>query len=349
MRWTGRTNPSTFHRARARRYLFDVGRKVVEFRLSPDDVSAVRFGISPGHELVHAVRVLTRPAQHPLQWSWARRVGPQVHGPAVDLLRLVVGTTGYVPDFLTSTPGWDVTPDDESERLRHAPLGGMAIDLGKRVARTDGATQAALRALLDDLPRTRDAVADAWTEVWDAALAPWWPQVERLLRADVQVRARRIATHGLAAMVGTLHERVGWQGSSVLVELVHHAEVVDCAGSGLVLAPSVLARQCAAVTERPAQPTLHYPALAVSERWSEAAADAQDALTDLLGHGRAAVLLALDQELSTSEVAAACALAVSTASHHLAVLRAARLVAARRDGRRVVHERTPLGLMLVAG
>lgn len=40
-------------------------------------------------------------------------------------------------------------------------------------------------------------------------------------------------------------------------------------------------------------------------------------------------------------------LAVSTASHHLAVLRASRLVDSRREGPRVVHARTPLGEALV--
>lgn len=61
------------------------------------------------------------------------------------------------------------------------------------------------------------------------------------------------------------------------------------------------------------------------------------------------VLLALRAPLSTSEVAAAGGLAVSTASHHLARLAAARLVDSRRDGARVVHVRTPLGEALVGG
>src|SRR5690606_38956304 len=118
---------------------------------------------------------------------------------------------------------------------------------------------------------------------------------------------------------------------------------------GLVLAPSVMAPRCSVVTEPPAQPTLFYPALGISERWADAPADTARALAELLGAGRARVLLALRAPLSTSEVAAAGGLAVSTASHHLARLAAARLVDSRRDGARFVHVRTPLGEALVGG
>ncbi|GAA1979645.1 DUF5937 family protein [Isoptericola halotolerans] len=321
----------------------------VEFRLTPGDLSAIRFGISPGHELAHAVRVLGRPEYHPLHWGWVRRSRHDVPSRALGLLRLLVGPDGYVPDFLTSTPGWDLDPDEEVERLRETALEPMRVDLLKRVARTSGAEQRLLQALADDLVGTRAAVADAWQQVWDAVLAPYWLQLERLLRADVGTRSRRTTTHGLGAMVDTLHEAVTWGTDAVHVRLRLHGEVLDCAGSGLVLAPSVMAPRCAVVTEPPAQPTLFYPALGISERWADEPTGTPDALAGVLGAGRAGVLLALRAPLSTSEVAAAEGLAISTASHHLSRLRAARLVDSHREGARVVHVRTPLGEALVGG
>ncbi|WP_307865138.1 DUF5937 family protein [Myceligenerans salitolerans] len=318
-------------------------RNVVEFRLAPGDISAIRFGVSPGHELAHAVRVLAQPQYHPLQWGWLRRARREAPARALDLLRLLVGPDGYLPDFLTSTPGWDLRPDEELARLRDADLGPLRVDLLKRVDRTSGAEQRLLRALADDPERARSAAADAWEQCWDALLAPYWPQLERILRADVGVRTRRATTDGLGSMVSTLHEAVSWTQDAVHVRLRLHGEVLDCAGSGLVLVPSVMAPRCAVVTEPPAQPTLFYPALGVSERWADDAPGEAEALAALLGAGRAGVLLAVSAPLSTSEVAAACGLAVSTASHHLSVLNAARLVDARRDGGRVLHVRTPLG------
>lgn len=324
-------------------------RNVVEFRLAPDDVSSIRFGISPGQELAHAVRVLGRPAYHPVQWGWLRRARRQVPGKAFELLRLLVGPDGYLPDFLTSTPAWDLTPDIELDRLREADLRPLRVDLLKRVDRTTGTEQRVLRALADDPEGTRVAVADAWRQCWDSLLGPSWPQLERVLRADIGARSRRMTIHGIGAMVDSLHEAVSWAPHAVRVRLRMHGEVLDCAGSGLVLVPSVMAPRCTVVTEPPAQPTLFYPALGVSERWADAPTGVGGALGELLGAGRAAVLLALADPMSTTEVAAAGRLAVSTASHHLAILRAAGLVDSRRDGQKMVHVRTPLGDALADG
>lgn len=331
------------------RYRFDVGRNVVEFRLARDDLSAIRFGVSPGHELAHAVRVLGQPQYHPLQWGWLRRTRGQAPERAFELLRLLVGPDGYMPDFLTSTPGWELTPDEELERLRHAELEPMRVDLFKRVERTTGAERQVLRSMAEDPARARPVIADAWKQCWDALLAPFWSQLEHILRADIGARARRMTIHGTGPMVDTLHEAVQWAPHAVRVQLRLHAEVLDCAGSGLVLAPSVMAPRCSVVTEAPAQPTLFYPALGVSERWADAPTSTTDALRSLLGTGRAGVLLVLRGPLSTTEIAAAEDLAVSTASHHLSLLRAAGLVHSRREGRTVLHERTPLGEALASG
>lgn len=324
-------------------------RNVVQFRLSPDDMSAIRFGISPGHELCHAVRVLANPQLHPLQWGWVRSARPGVPSPAFDLLRLVVGDDGYMPDFLTSTPTWDLTPALEYERLLAADPGPMIVDLGKRADRVTGSQRDALLALRADPARTRAIVAGAWQELWDAALGPHWRVIEQILHADIGARTRRAGSHGLGAMVDSINRSVSWDTDAVHVQLAKHEEVLDCRGVGLVLVPSVMAQRCAALTEPPAQPTLFYPSLGVTESWISSAAEVASSVTALLGDGRGRILLNLRQPLSTSETAAAAELAISTASHHLSVLRDARLISSRRVGPAVMHERTPLGEALVTG
>ena len=191
-------------------------------------------------------------------------------------------------------------------------------------------------------------IADAWTELWDALLAPVWPQLDRILRADIAVRARRIATDGIAAMAGALHESVTWHGDAMRVRMRLHSEVVDCRGSGLVLVPSVMSsHRCAVLTEPPAQPTLFYPAQGVTAAWARDAAEASRSLGALLSPMRAEILLTAHDPRTTSQVAADCGLAVSTASHHLTVLRGSGLIASERAGARVIHVRTPLGEALV--
>ena len=329
-------------------YDFDVDRKFVDFRLAPDDISAIRFGISPGHELSHAVRVLQRPDDQPLQWGWLRGVREHVPREAFELMAVIIGADGYFPDFLTATPSWDMSPADEAERLRAVPPELMRADLTKMLARSTGRRHEAIARMHERPGRARTMIADAWSELWDAVLAPVWPQLERILRADIAVRARRVTTDGIAAMVAALHESITWHGESVRVRMRLHSELVDCRGSGLVLVPSVMSSHRASVlTEPPAQPTLFYPAQGVTETWARDPASASRSLGALLSPARAEILLTAHDPRTTSQVAADCGLAVSTASHHLTVLRNSGLVSSVRDGARVLHTRTPLGEAVV--
>ncbi|MFS0854028.1 DUF5937 family protein [Microbacterium sp. 179-I 3D4 NHS] len=323
-------------------------RSFVDFRLTSGDIQAVRFGLSPGHELAHAVRALLRPAQHPLHWGWLRSVRDRLPRDAFALLAQVIGPDGYMPDFLTSTPRWDRTPSDELDALRSAPLAGMRVDLAKMVQRSAGDRRRALRAMQEEPAQARARIADAWSEVWDAALAPVWPQLERLARADIAVRSRMIATDGIARMADALHPSVSWGEGAVRVELRLHSEQVDCHGSGLVLVPSVMSSWgCMVLTEPPAQPTLFYPARGVTAGWAREQADTVAALGALLGPVRAGILLGAGTARTTTEVAREAGIAVSTASHHLTVLREAGFVASERDGARMLHLRTPLGEAVV--
>ncbi|MFE6997290.1 DUF5937 family protein [Microbacterium sp. NPDC057659] len=320
----------------------------VDFRLSPGDIQAVRFGVSPGHEFAHAVRVLLRPAEHPLQWGWLKQVRDSVPREPFSLLAQVIGADGYMPDFLTTDARWDLTPADEVAALRVAPLPGILVDLGKMIQRSSGERQQALRRMRADPERARALIADAWEQVWDAALAPVWPQLERMLRADIAVRARTVTADGLAAMAGELHRSVRWSDGAVRVQLRRHSEDVDCRGSGLVLVPSVMSSWgCMVLTEPPAQPTLFYPARGVTAGWARDSADLAQSLGALVGPVRAGILLQAHVPRTTSQVAADAGIAVSTASHHLTVLRDAGLLTSSREGNRMLHLRTPLGEGLV--
>jgi DNA-binding transcriptional ArsR family regulator len=325
-----------------------VDRKFVDFVLAPDDLTAIRFGVSPGHELCHAVRALLRPDAHPLQWGWMRATRGAVPREDFEVLALLIREDGYFPDFLTTTPTWDLSPDAEAERLRSIDDERFGVDMTKVLVRSDGARRTAVQRMLDEPDRAREMIARAWLSVWDAALAPVWPQLERLLRADIAVRSRRIAESGIGAMIQSLNDRVHWSDGMVRVTMRIWSEVVDCRGSGLVLVPSVMGSTgCNVLTEPPAQPTLFYPAHGVTATWARDAADAASALAALLGPTRARILLDAHEARTTSQVARDAALALSTASHHLTVLRDAGLVSSSRDGARVLHRRTPLGEAMV--
>jgi hypothetical protein len=94
------------------------------------------------------------------------------------------------------------------------------------------------------------------------------------------------------------------------------------------------------------QPTVIYPAHGVAGLWDEPGGTASEALTTLLGRGRATVLTALAQPATTTALAQRLGFAPSSVSAHLSVLRAAGLLVSTRHGHQVVYEQTPLGIAL---
>ena len=94
-------------------------------------------------------------------------------------------------------------------------------------------------------------------------------------------------------------------------------------------------------------PTLFYPAHGVTATWARDASDATAALGALLGPARARILLEAHEPRTTSQIARDTAVALSTASHHLTVLRNSGLITSVRDGARMLHTRTPVGEALV--
>ena len=126
-------------RLAGRRYFFDVRRNVVSFRLGAEDVSAIRFGVSPGHELCLAVVALQTPASQPLHWGWLRAVAGRAPAGAWGVFTDLIAPNGYFPDFLSLTPAPDMTPDEQLDLLRAVPAERIRADLAKVVRRATGA------------------------------------------------------------------------------------------------------------------------------------------------------------------------------------------------------------------
>jgi DNA-binding transcriptional LysR family regulator len=83
-------------------------------------------------------------------------------------------------------------------------------------------------------------------------------------------------------------------------------------------------------------------------RRREARARPSSALTAIVGRTRARILVALDEPLSTTEVAAAASIAVSTASEHLTALARAGLLEHARFGRSVKYALSDRGRLMLS-
>jgi len=178
-------------------------------------------------------------------------------------------------------------------------------------------------------------------------LSPNWPRLQQVLDADLGHRARRLTAGGAESLFADLHPAIHWSERRLAIDLLS-ADVVDLAGRGLVLVPSVFFWQRPmAVVEPPWQPTLAYPARGIGLLWASPESSSADALAGVLGRTRTDLLALLAVPRTTTELAAWLGLAPGGVSTHLTALRRAGLVASQREGRRVLYLRSELGRQLL--
>ncbi|WP_424211735.1 DUF5937 family protein [Streptomyces sp. BI20] len=322
--------------------------------LAPADLLRCRFAASPLWETVEAVRTLARPARQAYHLPWLRAA--RAAGAGLDLrpLWLLMPRRGHNPDFLAPAP---TAPSagfaEEAARIRAADPARVREDLARALACTPGAADGELgRRMLADPARAARELAELLTAAWRALVEPYWPRIRALLEADVAHHTRLTARGGLAALFTGVHPEVRWDGAASTLRIGRgtggHHRVLD--GTGLLLMPSVFVwPDVVAGWEEPWQPMLVYPARGVGDLWAGAPPQPSAALAGLLGRGRARVLCAAAEPVTTAVLAARLGMAASSVSAHLRALRAAGLLDAGRAGREVPYVWTPLGRALVSG
>lgn len=230
-----------------------------------------------------------------------------------------------------------------------APLRVVPPALGEIDGRPVAAQIGPGRAALDDPAATVRRLADLTERVWHALLAPDWPRHRAVLEADIAHRSRQAAGGGLDALLTGLHPGIGWAGHTLTLRMYGDlADAQRADGRGVLLMPSVFVwPDVVSGFARPWQTTVIYPARGMGGLQDAAAPSPSQALAQLLGHQRAAVLTGLTAPASTTELAPRHGLAPSTVPAHLSVLREAGLLTSRREGHYVLYGRTESGDALV--
>ncbi|MEV7416946.1 DUF5937 family protein [Streptomyces sp. NPDC089919] len=326
-------------------------------RFGAADLLRCRFAVSPRWETHEAVRTLRRPARHGYHLPWLRGLDRRATGTAgLDLrpLWLLMPERGHNPDFLSPPPiGPAASFEEEIAAVRAAAAADPAAvraDLARSLTCTPGAYDSPLgQAMLADPTAAVRELADLTEAAWRALIAPHWPRLRALLEADLVFHSRRLATGGLEALFNDLHPALTWEGSTLtLARPGEHERELD--GQGLVLMPSAFTwPEVVSGFDPPWQPTVVYPARGIGALWNGTGPGAPEALARLFGRGRAEVLCSLEEPADTHTLARRLGLAPSTVSAHLSALRGAGLLLSRRHSRRVLYERTPLGIALANG
>ncbi len=320
-------------------------------RFGAADLARVRFAVSPLWEAMAAVRALVDPRTRTHHLPWLEAVRPLLAD--LDLMPLLTlqPRRGYTPDFPTPAPSRPL-PDvrDQLAQVRATPLDQVRAEVRRALADRDGEpVPSGAEDLANDPGRTRARVATALESVWDTLVAPHWPQLKELLRADIAYHGRLLAERGLEHVLPVLHPAIRWTGEAVIIAKGHDQQR-RLAGAGLLLQPSAFAWPAlAVVVDEPHPPALVYPARGVAELWQPVTSDATVALARLLGRTRATLLTSLREPASTATLARRHGLAAATVSQHLTTLRAAGLVTSHRHRHCVLYESTELGDGLMNG
>jgi DNA-binding transcriptional ArsR family regulator len=317
---------------------------VIRFHFGHEDLVRTRFAISPLFDLTWSTDVLRDPAAHSLHLPWARAAKRRLEGFDYELLDLLARSSprGYVPDFLAPPPTTPLAElDDELARVRATAPARVAVEIGWRF---DGSTvPGAARVLLDDPQRGLAELTTVMAGYFERAIAPWWQEIRTALESDILHRARRLTAGGAIEVFEDLHHQVRWRDGALEIDRGQDHDV-DLRGRGLLLVPAAFGwPRVFAMIDEPWQPALVYTPRGLGTLWAPPSDGDSEALADLLGRRRAAILSTLGTPAATSDLARRLGASPAGVNEHLGVLRRAGLVQAARDGRRVLYSRTPTG------
>lgn len=319
----------------------------IRFRFGRDDLLRTRFAIAPLIELTAATYVLRLPGRFAEHRRFVEAALPRLAGLRLDLLYAVnpLGRRAW-PNFNAPAP---VSPHplfaDELARVGRTPPPIIVDDV--RRAYPEG-VPAAMSVFVEDPGRALGELIAQMRAFWDAALAPWWPRMAAFLESEIAARARRLVTAGGATAFHDLNRMVSWNGEVVTVSpAVGPSRDIELAGRGLLLIPSVFASGVWPRIDAPWDPALTYQPPGVGDLWQPDTSK-RDAVEELIGRRRAAILRALEQPASTRTIAETTSWSPGGVNTHLTTLRRTGLVTRRRSGREVLYSRTDAGDALMS-
>jgi DNA-binding transcriptional ArsR family regulator len=323
----------------------------------------VRPTLGPLSESLFSLRLLSKRPGHPLVRTWRRAVRGQVDGWEAPLRALAP----ISPVIDLHTVVGEVTDIEQALKvLSTSPVAQLRAELAPLrwgTTTTDSATWARvwLRDVSQGDPHALEALTGLLRRYYRQAVEPYWETIRSHVEGEQAHRSRIMAQGGVDQLLDTLHPRVRWRrpyldvGRSPASSEAPSVEVLG--GRSLVLVPSVFCLdgpQVLRTSGDEASPyLLVYPALReasdAESLWTPPSAPKGAALARLLGSTRAGALQMLPAACTTTQLARQLQVSPATASHHIGVLRAARLITSTRRGTEVAHHLTPLGAALLGG
>ncbi|WP_234434319.1 ArsR/SmtB family transcription factor [Streptomyces sp. NRRL F-5126] len=262
------------------------------------------------------------------------------------LAALAPATARDFPDFLT--------PGEAVDGLE-AGLDGLRGTAPDRLRRElgwlwrDRRPTPWMRGLAARNPERMDELTGTFRALHATVVQPDWVHATAGVDEDRRFRATTLADGGVDALLQSLRPLAAWR-PPVLEMRYPRERDLHLAGRGIRLVPSFFCwRTPVALADPALRPVLVYPISHETATTRPPADSRPTALAKLVGRTRARVLAACEKGITTGELGRALGVSAASASEHVKALRAASLASSRRDGGRVVHVLSPLGVALLHG
>ncbi len=314
---------------------------MIRIHFTAADLGRVTFPAEP-HPLwdtALAARALGDRAIPPIARRWRRHVGHRIR-PSMRPLFKLIAPTGQFPDFLTpEVPGPGLEP--AVEILMNTSTDVVRDELGPWLP---AEPDLFMQGLLSGRAGARRALGVAVRELHQYAATS---ELQRRYGADLAVRSRAVLHGGVDALLGSLHPDVEWFTPVLTSYGLTGGSTLDIHlnGRGLELYPSSLTAECLALDAPGRRPILVYPCADLPT--DDLATP--DALADLLGRTRAAVLRALSHSATTTQLSRRVGISLASTSDHTRVLRSAGLLTTHRTNGTALHSLTPTAHNLLSG
>jgi DNA-binding transcriptional ArsR family regulator len=246
-----------------------------------------------------------------------------------------------IPESCTPiSPLADASVADQAARLRDMPATVLTGELQAAVGGHHSPPH--WRAAADQPRRWLNSMADASLDTW-AVAGPRWRAAGPLLDREMRRVGTAAVRGGMAALLNSLHPRISYRDGTLAVASPCDG-YVTLGPRRLALVPMIAGRDALLFSfEGPDVCYIGYP---LPQR-CPGAATADGALATILGPVRAAMLRALRQPLTVSDLAVAVHCAPTTATYHLHQLASAGLITREKSGPSVRVSRTVRGDELV--
>ncbi|MFF0266569.1 ArsR/SmtB family transcription factor [Kribbella sp. NPDC004536] len=319
---------------------------MIRVHFTAADLGRVTFPVEPHPlwEAALAARALGEQSVAPEVRRWRRTAAPRVQGSMRPLFKLI-SAGGLFPDFLTpevSAPGLDAAV----EALMETPASVIRDELEPWLPPE---IDRYMRGLLEGRAGSRRALGNAVRDFHQQVLTPSSAELQRRYGADLGIRSQALLHGGVDTLLSSLHPDVEWNSPVLTTYSPTESWTADIHlnGRGLELYPSPLVTNCLALDAPNRRPVLVYPCTELAD--TDTDPTAADALADLLGRTRAAVLRSLTHPATTTQLARRLGISLASTSDHTRILRAAGLITTHRTQGTALHALTPTARPLLTG